>query len=508
MYDATTVALMAIYFLLKTKKPTTNCSNIANKLHPSASRNQANQFVLGRDDKDGALHQKFKHSQLLQLEQQAEQARSLYHQDQQALQQWKVLANQREDRLNQMATGEPDYAQDNWSKEVDRSITNLIAFLDLFRYKQKTHKQKQVIKLSKSAIQELLSSSFSPANDDRIKAWLSYPGVSTAVRRSREIDSLATDISKLKPESIQELLDLSSKAFKSAVAIASSQAGPIVVSILATSISRADKALSKTNSSAFNLRSETDWDKLWQNSTFLLSSKQQTWPDRKFHTIGDLFKTAEDYQNWSQLTGNYLMQKASSECERFIPTQRLNKIGIKDNDGIWKARHRLYHVNHASPSLNISGDPFLIDSRSPLAWSIALFVHNTAAASPLLWRPSSRTHKHWRECHRKSLKYGVILGYQTIFKRIERSCMICIKRKAKVCRVAGGPLHFTQLTQAKYGANSTFKYIMLDLTAPLQFGKTDTDQNVLHTLVSVCLVSKLTHVVPMDKKKRNHFCSH
>ena len=41
--------------------------------------------------------------------------------------------------------------------------------------------------------------------------------------------------------------------------------------------------------------------------------------------------------------------------------------------------------------------------------------------------------------------------------------MMCIKRRAKVCRVAAGPLHFTQLTQAKYGANSTFKYIMLDL---------------------------------------------
>ena len=59
--------------------------------------------------------------------------------------------------------------------------------------------------------------------------------------------------------------------------------------------------------------------------------------------------------------------------------------------------------------------------------------------------------------------------------------MMCIKRKAKVCKVAGGPLHFTQLTQAKNGANSTFKYIMLDLTPPLRFGKTDTDQNVLQT---------------------------
>ena len=347
----------------------------------------------------------------------------------------------------------------------------------------------------------------------------SYPGMSTAVRRSREIDSLVTDISKqpvqdlsdvLNPgsalyEAIQELVNLSQQAFNSAMAIASSQAGPIVVSILAPTVKKADKVISGIKGSTYRPRSSADWDRLWERTSFLLSSEQQTWPDRKFHRLGELFETVEDYQNWSLLTSNYLMQKASSECERFLPKQKLNKIGIKDSDGIWKARHRLYHVNHANPSLGISTQPFLIDSRSPLAWSIALFVHNTAVASPLLWRPSSRSHKHWRECHRKSLEYGVILGYQSIFKRIAQSCITCIKRKAKVCRVAGGPLHFTQLTQAKLGADSTFKYIMLDLTAPLRFGKTDTDQNVLYTLVSVCLVSKLTHVVSMDNKKKESF---
>jgi hypothetical protein len=90
---------------------------------------------------------------ILHPEKQAEQARSLYHQDQQALQQWRVLTNQCEERLNQMATGEPDYAQDDRCKEVNRSITNLIVFIDLFKYKQK-----QSNNLSKSTIQELFSS--------------------------------------------------------------------------------------------------------------------------------------------------------------------------------------------------------------------------------------------------------------------------------------------------------------------------------------------------------------
>ena len=141
MYDATTVSLIALPLLLKIKKPptgkTTNRSKIANKFHPSSARNQTNQFVLGRDDKGGALYQKFKHSQLLQLEHEAEQARAFYHQDKHALDQWKVLTDQRENRLSRMATGELFLDQDAWSKEVDRSITSLIAFLDLFKSQQK-----------------------------------------------------------------------------------------------------------------------------------------------------------------------------------------------------------------------------------------------------------------------------------------------------------------------------------------------------------------------------------
>ena len=41
-----------------------------------------------------------------------------------------------------------------------------------------------------------------------------------------------------------------------------------------------------------------------------------------------------------------------------------------------------FRASHAHPNLNISGEPFLIEARSPLAWSIALFVHNKAAAAP------------------------------------------------------------------------------------------------------------------------------
>ena len=83
--------------------------------------------------------------------------------------------------------------------------------------------------------------------------------------------------------------------------------------------------------------------------------------------------------------------------------------------------------------------------------------------------------------------------------------MTCIKRKAKPCRVAGGPLHIFQLTEAKNGADSTFKFKMLDPTAPLKLKKIDATDDLLYTLVSVCMVSKLTHVVSMESKSKDSF---
>ena len=46
---------------------------------------------------------------------------------------------------------------------------------------------------------------------------------------------------------------------------------------------------------------------------------------------------------------------------------------------------------------------------------------------------------------------------------------------------------------------------MLDLTAPLKFKKVGTTDDLLYTLVSVCMVSKLTHVVSMENKKKDSF---
>ena len=503
MHDTTTLAFLAIHCFMKATK-STKCSNMANKYHPSASVEGTNQFVLGRNEEKGALYQKFKHSQIHHLEQKAERIIKQQQQSKPALEKWKELANDRTNRLSAIAAGTTDQAHTDWANKVEESISKLIDFNRRFKTKEDNKEKRTTAGLSQSSIQELLSCSFSPADDNRIKLWLSYPGMVQAVKRSREINSMVENITQLSPGSIQTLMDLLTLTFKCAMALASSQAGPVAVSILAQSISRADDALSNIGGNQKTTRTKADWNKLWKRTSSILSSKQQTWPTRRFHRIGRLFVSAEQYTDWSKVTGKYLMQKASAECEHFLTSSKLNKIGVKDEDGIWKARHRLFNIDENKHDLNIPGDPFLIEARSPLAWSIALHVHNKAAAPTILGRPSSKTHKHWRECHRKSLEFGVILGYQSIFKRIEKSCMMCIKRRARVCRVAGGPLHFSQYMHTKHGADSVYKYIMLDLTAALKFEQNQ-EQNVLYTLVSVCLVSKHTHVVSLENKKKESF---
>ena len=123
-----------------------------------------------------------------------------------------------------------------------------------------------------------------------------------------------------------------------------------MTSILAPPITRADRLMERTCSPKPVLRSPEDWDKLWHRTPYLLINRHQQWPTRKYHIISAIFTSVKKYKEWSGLTGKYFMMKASSECEEFIPKKTLHTIGIKDKDGIWKARHRLIRSSPCTPS--------------------------------------------------------------------------------------------------------------------------------------------------------------
>ena len=74
------------------------------------------------------------------------------------------------------------------------------------------------------------------------------------------------------------------------------------------------------------------------------------------------------------------------------------------------------------------------------------------------------------------------------------------KKKAHTAKARGGPLHHTQL-----GPNITFKYIMLDMTAPHHIFNEDGTNEPLYGLVSTCMMSKLTHITAMEGKDVSEF---
>jgi hypothetical protein len=209
VFDATTLVLMASHYLLlgSNKNVKNTRLKLANTLLPSACTEQTNQFILGRDDPYGALYQKFKHAQLLHIEQEDEIISKSYDPDQEQSQRWSLLTMARTERLAHLRSGESSPSPEEWSEEVERTINNLNDFINQFKHIQTQTKPTQNKNIPFKTIQALFATSFSPANDERIRNWINYPGVSTAIRRSREITDLVTDVSIQPPQGLSNILD-------------------------------------------------------------------------------------------------------------------------------------------------------------------------------------------------------------------------------------------------------------------------------------------------------------
>ena len=105
--------------------------------------------------------------------------------NEEALRHLKALNEHREARISKLSTRSLPFNQTNWTEEINKTANTLIVYIDLFKPNQEKSEQVHHIQPSQSSIKELLSSSYSPATDKRIKLWLSYPGVSTAVTRAQ-----------------------------------------------------------------------------------------------------------------------------------------------------------------------------------------------------------------------------------------------------------------------------------------------------------------------------------
>ena len=162
VFDATTLVLMASRYLLLGTSQNVGKRRVklANTLLPSACTEHTNQFILGRDDPYGALYQKFKHAQLLDLEQEAETISKYFDKSEEQNQQWSLLTVARTKRLTHLRSGEASPSPEEWSEIVERSINNLSEFINHFKHAQTQANPKEEITAKPTEIRTLLATSF------------------------------------------------------------------------------------------------------------------------------------------------------------------------------------------------------------------------------------------------------------------------------------------------------------------------------------------------------------
>ena len=76
-------------------------------------------------------------------------------------------------------------------------------------------------------------------------------------------------------------------------------------------------------------------------------------------------------------------------------------------------------------------NPFLIETFSPIAWSIALHVHYRESATNKGDNSTNYHHRGWVTCSRASFEFGIIIRPRYVFSRIERHALFALKEKEK-----------------------------------------------------------------------------
>ena len=127
-------------------------------------------------------------------------------------------------------------------------------------------------------------------------------------------------------------------------------------------------------------------------------------------------------------------RRATLEVKQFVKQDKLAKIAV-EKEGILFCRSRLLgqrfiltagleNTNFLHPSdLNIMTP--LVDRFSPLAYSIAEFIHQVHAK-----------HAGYESCYRMSLNYCHILQAASLFREISEDCVKCAMLRKKYIEAA------------------------------------------------------------------------
>ena len=94
----------------------------------------------------------------------------------------------------------------------------------------------------------------------------------------------------------------------------------------------------------------------------------------------------------------------------------------------------------------------VIDRFSPLAYSIAEFIHRVKA-----------NHRGYENCYRESLSHIFIIQGLSLFRELNEDCIKCTKLRGQQIQAAMGPVSDAQLTIAP-----AFWISMADIMGPVR----------------------------------------
>ena len=133
MFDATTIAFVALHTLLRQPKILPRLSEAADRLQFNPNSDTAKHFLLDRDSDDGALYQKLRHAQVQSLERAAYQLQDSGKENNEATSQMNSLEENRRSRLSRLHANPIPLTQADWKKEIDRTEHTLVIYLDLIK---------------------------------------------------------------------------------------------------------------------------------------------------------------------------------------------------------------------------------------------------------------------------------------------------------------------------------------------------------------------------------------
>ena len=141
---------------------------------------------------------------------------------------------------------------------------------------------------------------------------------------------------------------------------------------------------------------------------------------------------------------DYWYKTATKEVEHFVKPENVSRVGVK-KDGILYCRSRIqdgqrflntgnFDEESLSIEIGLSLMTPLVERHSPIAYSIALFIHNMVGK-----------HGGYETCYRLSLSYVHILQGASLFKLLGEECSQCHRLRKKYIEVAMGPVSHHQL---------------------------------------------------------------